>query len=469
MHAPLYNGACGAVLDSDLSQLFLKPDGVPLPRRRSDERQQRRSNTSAISKIVKFTFTSFCLLVAIGIGYVGASLWKYLKELPDLTLVERYEPIEAIQIFDRNDHLICTVEGDQDRRVVPLSQISGQMQQAMLAAEDHHFYEHHGIDFVSVGRASIKNLKEGHVVEGGSTITQQLVKNLFFADAQRTLDRKIKEGLMAWEVERRYSKEKILEMYLNQVFFGNSAYGIERAAFRYFDKTAAELDLAQSAFLAGLVKAPSELSVAGNPKAIDRQHEILEKMVEYGYITEQQEKTALDEKLKFKKGVNPLQKYPYYVSAVLDILRSRFSQTELRQQGLRVYTNLDPQAQEIAERVLNEDLKKTPKGVSQAALVTVSVQDGAVLALVGGVGNFWQHQFNRATNPHTAGSSFKPFVYLTAFLQGKLSPDSKIDDTPLVIRQPYGLPNYTPKNFDHRYLGQSLSGGLWLCPETFVR
>jgi penicillin-binding protein 1A len=424
--------------------------------RRSAEMKRRHRNAPLTAgKVFKTLFVLIGVLFAVGIGCIVAFAWKYLKDIPDLTLVEKYEPIEAIQIFDRNDHLVCTVEGDQDRRVVPLTQISPQMQQAMLAAEDHHFFEHHGINFVSIGRASLVNLTKGHVVEGGSTITQQLIKNLFFTDAQRTMDRKIKEGLMAWEIERRYTKEKILELYLNQVFFGNNAYGIERAASRYFDRSAAELDLAQAAFLAGLVKAPSELGAPANRKAaLERQHEIIDKMVEYGYITETQGKVAMKEKLNFKRGVNPMQKFPYYISAVLDSLRDHFSQSEMRQQGLRVYTNLDPVAQQIAETSLNADLKKTPKGVSQAALVSVNVPDGAVIALVGGVGDFWKHQFNRATNPHTAGSSFKPFVYLTAFIKGVLTPDSIIDDTPLVVKQPYGLPDYAPKNFDHKFMGR---------------
>ncbi len=424
--------------------------------RRSVEMNRKRRNAPPTAgSFFKMFFLFVGLCGAVAIGFAIAYGWKYVKALPDLTLVEKYEPIEAIQIFDRNDHLICTVEGDQDRRVVPLSQISPQMQQAMLAAEDHHFFEHHGINFVSIGRAMMVNVTKGHVVEGGSTITQQLVKNLFFTDAQRTMDRKVKEALMSWEVERRYSKEKILEMYLNQVFFGNNAYGIERAASRYFDKSAAELDLAQSSFLAGLVKAPSDYGAVANRKAaLDRQHEIIGKMVEYGYITAAQGDAAQKEKLSFKRGVNPMQKFPYYISAVVESLRDHFSQAEMRQQGLRVYTNLDPQAQQIAEASLNADLKKTPKGVSQAALVSVSVPDGAVIALVGGVGDFWKHQFNRATNPHTAGSSFKPFVYLTAFLKGALTPDSIIDDTPLVIKQPYGLPDYAPKNFDHKFMGR---------------
>ncbi|HEY9714065.1 MAG TPA: PBP1A family penicillin-binding protein, partial [Chroococcales cyanobacterium] len=422
--------------------------------RRSSARKQG-GPLRFLSKIFRTIFVVTCIAIAIGVGYGGAKLWRYLKDMPDVSLVERYEPIEAIQVYDRNDHLICTVEGDEDRRVVPLNQVSLQMRQAMLAAEDHHFYEHHGINFMSIVRATLANVKAGHVVEGGSTITQQLVKNLFFEDAGRTYNRKIQEAFLASELERRYSKERILEMYLNQVYFGNNAYGIERAASRYFDKTAAELTLPQAAFLAGLVKAPSELGQAANRNdAINRQHEILDKMVEYGYVTAGQAKQAKKQKLAFKKGVNPLQKYPYYIAYVLDLLRDRFSQAEMRKQGLRVFTNLDPLAQEAAETTLETDIKKAPKGLTQLALVTVSVQDGAVLAMVGGVGNFWKHQFNRATNPHTAGSSFKPFVYLTSFIKGVLTPDSMIDDKPLVVHSPWGnQPDYAPKNFDKKFYG----------------
>ncbi len=403
----------------------------------------------------RLMFFSVLVIGAIGLGYFGASLFRQLQDLPDITLVERYEPIEAIQVFDRNDHMVCTVEGDEDRRVIPLNQVSKQMQQAMLAAEDHHFYEHHGVNYMSIIRASLVNVQAGRVKEGGSTITQQLVKNLFFTESMRTFDRKIKEAYLANSLESKYPKERILEMYLNQVYFGNNAYGIERAASRYFDKTASQLSLGQSAFLAGLVKAPSELgSPAHREEAFERQKEIIDKMAEYGYITASQAKSAKAEKLSFKHGINPLQKYPYYVAQVLEVLRTEFSQAELRKQGLRVYTNLDPKAQVIAEQTLNEQIKKAPKGVSQAALVSIQVRDGAVVAMVGGVGNFWKNQFNRATNPHTAGSSFKPFVYLTAFIKGVCNPDSIIDDSPLVVKQPWGLPDYAPKNFDHKFMGK---------------
>jgi penicillin-binding protein 1A len=410
---------------------------------------------ASVGLVSKRLFIVFAVIAAIGAGYAGAKLYGHIQEIPDVTMVERFEPIEAIQIFDRQDKMICTVEGDEDRRVVPLNQISTPMQQAMLAAEDHHFYEHNGINFFSIIRATFANMQAGHVVEGGSTITQQLAKNLFFKDAGRNFDRKIREAYVAYELERRYTKERILNMYLNQVYFGNNAYGIERAASRYFDKTAAALSIAESAFIAGLVKAPSELGTVQNrAAATERQREIIDKMVEYGYITEKQATAAKAQKLAFKKGTNPLQKYPYYISYVLQVLHERFSQAEMRTQGLKVYTNLDPLAQELAEKTLNEGIKHAPKGVTQGALVTIGVHDGDVMAMVGGVGNFWKNQFNRATNPHTVGSSFKPFVYLTAFTKGVLTPDSIIDDSPLTVKSPWGQASYSPQNFDHKFYGK---------------
>ncbi len=406
-------------------------------------------------QFLKFAFLLLFLAGMLGGGYVAAMIWQQLKDVPDISILERYEPIEAIQIFDRNDKLVCTVEGDEDRRVIGLNQVAPHMQQAILAAEDHHFYEHHGVNPLSIVRAFMANAKAGHVVEGGSTITQQLVKNLFFEDAGRTVGRKVKEAFISYEIERRYPKDKILEMYLNQVYFGNGGYGIERGASRYFDKSAANLTIAESAFLAGLVKAPSDYADVSNRKAaISRQRDIIDKMIEYGYITKSQADAAKKQELKFKKGVNPLQKYPFYVSYVLDQLRGRFSQAEMRKQGLRVFTNLDPQVQDLAEKTLNNAIAKAPKGVSQGALVTVQVKDAAVLAIVGGVGNFWKNQWNRATNPHTAGSSFKPFVYLTAFQKRVFTPESIIDDAPLSIKQGWGLPLWQPKNFDHKFMGK---------------
>jgi penicillin-binding protein 1A len=422
-----------------------------MPKRSDSKRSRSRnhSNDTSTDGLRLFFF-----LVAICACAYMFWQWKDIAKFPNISSLERYEPIEAIQIFDKDDHLAGTVEGDEDRRVVPLSQVSRSMQQAILAAEDHHFYEHRGVNPASIFRAVITNLMAGKIVEGGSTITQQLVKNLYFESSGRTFSRKIKEAWLAWQLEDHYSKDKILEMYLNQVYFGNGAYGIERAAQRYFGVNASNLDLAQSAFLAAMVKAPSELgTVANRSQAMARQREILEHMVEYGYITPRQEQQALAQKLEFAQRVGALTRYPFFISYVLQLLRERFSETELRRQGLRVYTTLDPAAQESAQAILSDSISHAPKGVSQAALVSVSVTDGTVVALVGGVGDFWKNQFNRATNPHTAGSSFKPFVYLTGLPQGAITPNSIVEDNPISLPQGFGLPMWTPKNFDHKYMG----------------
>ncbi len=412
---------------------------------------KKKKNNRFFKLLILIIFFSF-----LGISTLGFLYYLKIKhELPNIEIVEDYKPIESIEIMDRNDKQVCIIEGDDSRRIIPLNQISNQMQQAMLAAEDHYFFEHHGINFVSIIRALFVNLQAHKVVEGGSTITQQLVKNLFFGDSGRTYDRKIKEAIVSFEIERKYSKEKILELYLNQVYFGNNAYGIEKAAWKYFNCAASQLDLAQSAFLACLVKAPSELgSRVHRQAAIENQQEILQKMVEYGYITDSQYNKAIKEKLIFKSGTNPYSKYPYYISYVVELLKSRFGENDLRHQGLKVYTNLDPNAQSSAEKVLNESIKHAPKGISQAALVSINASDGAVLAMVGGVGDYWKSQFNRATNPHTIGSAFKPFVYLTALLEDKIDYDTIIDDAPITIKQSWGLPDYSPKNYDHRFLGK---------------
>lgn len=399
----------------------------------------------------KLALTTGVLALTVGlVGAAGATYWFAHNKLPDIRTLESYRPAEAIQIYDRFDQLIAVISGEEDRQVVPLAQISPEMRKAMMAAEDHDFYGHGGINPSSIARASLVNLQAGRVVEGGSTITQQLVKNLFFPGEPRTFNRKIKEFFLALEVSKKYPKDQILEMYLNQIYFGNQSYGVQRAAQRYFTKDAAHLTLAESAFLAGLVKAPSYLGVAQNrDSAIERQREVLDKMAEYGFVTQKQADGAKSQKLAFRKFVSPYQKYPHYIAYVNELLHQKYDALEL-QRGLKVYTNLDPAAQSHAEKTLDESIKKAPPGISQGALVSVRVNDGAVLALVGGVGKFEKHQWNRAVSPHTMGSSFKPFVYLSGFMKG-LTPDSIVLDSPVSV--PSGGHIYSPKNFDSVFKG----------------
>jgi len=383
---------------------------------------------------------------------IGITLCLLLRETQQLTLPEANSAGPGVYIFDRYDRLTCRLNGDENSLPVPISKVSRNMKLAILAAEDHRFYSHHGIDVFGALRAFLTDIHAGRPVEGASTITEQLVKNLYFKGAPRTPWQKCRELVAASLLEMRYGKEKILETYLNQIYFGNGAYGIERASQVYFGKEPSQLSLAESAFLSGLVRAPARLGSAEHRiQAMDRKREVLEAMVADGYVKDYQAGAAADQEIKFKPGQCAL-KYPYYVSYVMEILKARFGAKGIWAQGLRVYTNLDPVAEDQAERALAQEIKKAPAGISQAALVSVAVPDGAVIALVGGVGDYWSHQWNRATNPHTAGSAFKPFVYLAALNNHTLDPSSTIDDLPLTVPMPGGQ-SYQPRDFDGQFLG----------------
>jgi penicillin-binding protein 1A len=398
-------------------------------------------------------------LVASGLAAVLAfQVGMRLMQVPNLSFLQDYNPVQTIQIYDRNDNLVVSLQGVERRIIVPLSAVSRPMKAALLAAEDRRFYEHKGVSVVSIFRALLANLTHGRVVEGGSTITEQLAKNLFFEGEKRCLDLKLSELIIAMAIESRFSKDKILELYLNEVFFGNNSYGIEEAALTYFGRRASQLDLAQSAFLSGIIRAPSRGGALENRRAaLRRQREVLEKMQEYGFVSEAEKNMALQESLVFDRveqapAKMKISRYPYYVSAVLDFLRGKYNAASVERQGLKIYTNLDPIAQDTAERVLAQGLSRAPFGVNQGALVTVRLADGAVLALVGGTGDYEQNQWNCATNPHTAGSAFKPFVYLAAFEKKLIEEYSTVDDTPFSIQDAGGR-EYKPKNYDGKFLG----------------
>lgn len=412
-------------------------------------RQSRALRSIAsISKKKVLVFSVIAGLVALGYFAV-----KYVWN--DLMIV--VSPLEAgksdtVRVYDRNDRLVCTISGNEDRVPVRINEVSTVMKEAVVAAEDHAFFEHHGVNLESIMRAAIVNAKAGGVREGGSTITQQLAKTLYSQGAERTIPQKLKETAIAWQLENRYSKDKILESYLNQVYFGRGAYGIERAAERYFGKHAAKLDLAESAYLTALINAPSTLSLPGNRKdASKRQAMILDQMVECKFIEKAEAEKAKTAKLNVRAAAPLDSYYLYYVDAVMADLQNRLG-SEKRLDGLSVYTNMDLAAQKAAISSINSGVLHAPRGVTQAALVSISVQDGAVIALVGGAGNYWKHQYNRATNPHTVGSAFKPFVYLAAILSGVINPHTILYDEPIEVTSEYTKP-YSPRNFDHEFLG----------------
>jgi 1A family penicillin-binding protein len=411
--------------------------------------------------LLRFGRNLLTVIGLVGAGMLvvlGVLVLQQLQRVPDLGFLANYHPVDAIEIYDKNDHLICAINKEEAHKNVDLAHISKYMQEAVLAAEDHHFYEHHGINYPSIVRALYVNFLAGHVVEGGSTISQQLVKNMFFTDSGRTIVRKIAEAIVAEQLEGRYSKQDILTMYLNEIYFGNGAHGIEPAALIYFGKSAASLTLPQAAFLAAVIKAPSvNGSLEHRAEALARQHEILDAMAEYGFISQAQAESAKQAPLNFelsknREGSPPFTKYPYYVSYVLSLVHKQLDENQIRNAGLRVYTNLDPVAQSIAEELLAREIKIAPKGIDEEALVSIKLGDGAVTAIVGGAGDYWKNQWNSATNVHTVGSAFKPFVYLTAFLGGVLDQNSILNDEPLTVSQIDMT--YMPKNYDGKYMGK---------------
>ncbi len=366
--------------------------------------------------------------------------------LPTLKQLDR-----GIEIYDTKDIFVYKLKEHGDQKVVPISMVSKNMQSAIVAAEDHRFYDHSGIDPVGIARAARRNHEAGRVVEGGSTITQQVVRNLYLNPRDKSYARKIAESLVAMSVDARYSKQKILETYLNLVYFGEGAYGIESAANYYFGKPAKNLSLSESAFLAGLIKAPT---VLGSPEnraaALTRQKDVLGDMQKYKMASLTDISKAKSDSLKFTCQRKEMQ-FGHYISAVSDTLRKELGD-KMWQDNWKVYTHLDVKAQISAEQVMNKGIENAPRGLNQGALVCLNLENGGVKALVGGIGSYKKNKWNRATHPHTVGSVMKPFVYLAALTDGVIKPDSMINDSPIVITSE-GSEDWVPKNYDGEFKG----------------
>lgn len=406
---------------------------------------------------VRVTVSSVTLLVALAVCVLMMFVWVYLAKVPNISMLEKYHPGAAISLYDIDDKLICVFPEKEKRSVVKLDDISKNLVVAVLAQEDHYFYDHHGVSAEGVLRATLANISARKQVQGGSTLTQQLVKNVFFPNESRTIPLKIAEGLVASQIENRYSKERILELYLNQIYFGQGAYGAEQAARTYFAKSAKDLNIAEAAFLAGLIKSPSQLGERSNRfAALRNQQSVLRKLSEYGFITERESWDAAHTQLAFKTAPPAasikqfVPKYPYYSNYVAKLIEDTIQFR--RHSRLKVYTNLDQQAQQSAEKVLNEYQHRLPAGLDQAALVSMRLNDGAVLAMVGGIGPYLENQWNSAVHPHTMGSVFKPFVYLTAFEHQLMTPSSSISDAPLMVLDT-GDKVWEPQNFDKKFMG----------------
>ncbi len=395
-----------------------------------------------IKKLFLFTFITVLLFtssVVLGLLYLRA------QALPQITLQQ------TSQIVDSSGVWIDSFYHEQNRRVVPLSEISPWLIQATLAIEDHRFFQHFGIDFKSILRAVLINLEQGKMIQGAGTITQQLARNVYLSH-ERTWTRKIKETIYALQFELQYQKEDILEKYLNQIYYGHAAYGIETASQLIFGKRASELSLAESALVAGIPKGPRYYSPYHDlEKAKQRQSLVLQNMVRNQMISQRQADDAQKEPLEIKSLTDrKLAQAPYfrdYVKAqAMRVLG--YSEEQLEQSGVKITTTLNLHVQRLAEEIINQQLQ--PHAELQVALISVNPQNGFIQAMVGGR-DYELNQYNRVfTQSRQPGSSFKPILYLTGLQRGYTALTSYKSE-PTVFTYDHGQKSYAPRNFDHKY------------------
>jgi penicillin-binding protein 1A len=380
-----------------------------------------------------------CLWGAMGVA--GLVIY-YGARMPSAETWAMPDRPPNIKIVDVNGQLLAN-RGSTGGEAVPLDAMSPYIPEAVMAIEDRRFYSHFGVDPMGLARAMVRNVVSGHMVQGGSTITQQLAKNMFLTP-DRTLERKVQEVLLAFWLESKYSKDQILAMYLNRVFFGSNSYGVEAASRRYFNKSARDVTLTEAAILAGLLKAPSALSPAKNPEgAMARAKLVLGAMEEEGFITRDERAAAVDNKPQKAKSYWTGAEH-YAADMVMDQLPGLIGDVK---EDIIVDTTIDRGLEKSAEDAIQQTLAKEGKklNASQAALVSID-GTGAIRALVGGR-DYATSQFNRAFKAkRQPGSAFKPFVYVTALEHG-LTPASVLVDGPVRIGK------WTPENYDNKYRG----------------
>jgi len=395
--------------------------------------------------------------VLLGVGIVAGIVASYSRNLPDINRMADYQPSRSTRVFARNGQQIADLY-TENRIWVPISQIPIPVRNAFIATEDEHFYQHHGVDFGGIARAAVADWRHEQF-QGASTITQQLARRLFLSD-EVSIGRKIQEILLAMEIERYYTKDEILERYLNIIYFGSGAYGIQAAAHTYFGTDVDKLTIGQAAMLAGLPAAPSDYSpFVSYDRAKERQEHVLARMLAQGYITQDQADDARTRPLGLiaerTSGLDSY-KYPYFTTYVTHLLEAQFGTQATFEGGLQVYTTLDPSMQADAEAAVNWGItqgKAEGIGASQGALVAIRPSTGEILAMVGGAGGFSiTNQFNRAWQARRQpGSSFKPYVY-TAAIDNGMTPITTIDDSPISYPMGDGT-RWAPQDDDHAFLG----------------
>lgn len=411
-------------------------------------------------KHISVFFITICLLQTVFLG----SLLIFLIRLniPDIRSVAKYRPAQATVIYDRHNRIVDRMF-TENRTVISLDRMSPLLPKAFVAAEDGRFYEHPGLDMFSVLRAAINNIRDGGRSQGGSTITQQVAKSLLLTP-EKTYLRKFKEAILAYRIDRLLTKKEILYIYLNQIYLGEGAHGVEAAAQVYFGKSAGQLSLGECALLAGLPQAPSRYSLFDHlDRAVERQKYVLNRMAADGYVTNGAAKKAFGERIHLNtRRQRANDENGYYLDLVKRRARSLLQQP-LQSAGVRIYTNLDSAMQKKGVDAIRRGVQasrsrqvlvgRNSAAAPQGALVCIETVSGRVRALVGGT-SFRKSPFNRASQAkRPAGSTFKPFVYAAALEKG-MSPKSVIDDSPLSITGKDGR-RWQPKNYANKYHGRT--------------
>lgn len=418
-------------------------------------KEMARANISKSSKrknggffsTIRFIFIMSCACALAGV----ASLELYLSSLPPINNLEQFKPNIVTKIYSGDGEIIKTFTAYTYEKI-DLKDIPDNLKKALIATEDKNFYRHHGYDITGLARSTLQNVIAGHVVQGASTITQQLARVLFLNN-ERTFDRKLKELFIAARIEKTISKDQILEMYMNNVYLGAGAYGVEGAAQIYFDKHLKDCDLAELALIAGLPQAPSVYNPFNNMDlAVKRRNQVLTRMYKMRYITTEEYKKAKEEKVHLAKVPQfyTTNKAPYFCDYVMkELERLGFDETEISQGGYKVVTTLDYKAQKAANEAILRNLRGWGLGgeKNQAAVFSFSPIDGKILVYSGGK-DYTKSQYDRVTQAvRPPGSSFKPIVYAAAMEKG-ISPNDMIEDRPLTIGQ------WSPRNYGNKYRGK---------------
>jgi penicillin-binding protein 1A len=413
-----------------------------------------------LEKWVKVVIAIVMIFVTVVVVFGILAYFYFTHDLPSIETLRNYKPATVTKFFSEDGEVIGEYFVEK-REVVSLDRVPDHLVQAFVAGEDARFFQHKGLDYMAILRALLRNIFSGEIIQGGSTITQQVVKSLLLSP-EKSFARKIREAILAFKIEKYLSKEEILFLYLNQIYLGHGAYGVASAAENYFGKTIEELNLAESALLAGLPQAPTKYSPFNHPEqAKKRQTYILNRMVEEEFISNRELGEALQKPLKIKARQNSfMEKAPYFVEYVRKYTEEKYGKETLYKNGLQVYTTIDLNHQRLAQeaieiglkeiqkrqKYLSKDVSSTPEG----ALVCFDLETGYINAMVGGR-DFKKSQFNRATQARRqTGSAFKPIVYASALDKG-YTPASVIVDSPNIYE--WGDHRWKPKNFGEKFSG----------------